>query len=50
MCKNEILEFKGAKTKSYSVSIKNNTHKEQIVFQETEYFKEKSKERYKIEA
>jgi hypothetical protein len=40
----------GAKTKSYSVSIKNNTHKEHMEFQETEYFKEKSKERYKIEA
>lgn len=37
----------GAKTKSYSVSIKNNTHKEHMEFQETEYFKEKSKERYK---
>jgi len=40
----------GAKTKSYSVSIITNTHKEQMVFQETDYFKEKSKERYKIEA
>ncbi len=40
----------GSKTKSYSVSIKTNTHKEHILFQETEYFKEKAKERYKIEA
>ena len=40
----------GAKTKSYSVSIKSNVHTEQIQFQESEYFKEKSKERYKIEA
>lgn len=40
----------GSKTKSYSVSIKNNTHKEHMEFEETEYFKEKSKERYKIEA
>jgi len=40
----------GSKTKSYSVSIKNNTHKEHMEFQETEYFKEKSKERYRIEA
>ena len=40
----------GAKTKSYSVSIKNNTHKEHIEFQESDYFKNKSKERYKIEA
>lgn len=40
----------GAKTKSYSVSIKTNTHQEHMDFQESEYFKEKSKERYKIEA
>lgn len=40
----------GSKTKSYSVSIKNNTHKEHMEFEETKYFKEKSKERYKIEA
>ena len=40
----------GAKTKSYSVSIKTNTHLQHIEFQESEYFKEKSKERYKIEA
>ena len=38
------------KTKSYSVSIKNNTHKDHIEFEETKYFKEKAKERYKIEA
>ena len=40
----------GAKTKSYSVSIKTATHQEHIDFQESEYFKGKSKERYKIEA
>lgn len=40
----------GAKSKSYSVSIKSNVHKEQEKFQESDYFKEKSKERYKIEA
>lgn len=40
----------GAKTKSYSVSIKTNTHQEHMDFQESEYYKEKSKERYKIEA
>lgn len=40
----------GAKSKSYSVSIKSDAHSEQMVFQETEYFKEKYKERYKIEA
>jgi uncharacterized protein with FMN-binding domain len=40
----------GAKSKCYSVSIKSNIHTEQINFQESDYFKEKSKERYKIEA
>jgi hypothetical protein len=40
----------GAKTKSYSVSIKSDLHKEQMAFQESPYFKEKAKERYKIEA
>ena len=40
----------GAKTKSYSVSIKSDLHKEQIAFQQTEYFKEKARHRYKIEA
>ena len=40
----------GSKTKTYSVSIKSDIHKEQIAFQETEYFKEKAKHRYKIEA
>lgn len=40
----------GSKSKTYSVSIKSGEHKEQMVFQESEYFKEKAKERYKIEA
>lgn len=40
----------GAKSKTYSVSIKSMEHSEQKTFQESEYFKEKSKERYKIEA
>ncbi len=40
----------GAKSKTYSIIIKSAIHKEQIAFQETEYFKEKSKHRYKIEA
>ena len=40
----------GAKTKTYSVSIKSDLHQEQISFQETDYFKEKAKHRYKIEA
>lgn len=39
-----------AKTKTYSVSIKSDIHKDQIEFQESELFKEKSKHRYKIEA
>jgi transposase len=40
----------GAKTKTYSVTIKSDEHLEQIEFQQTEYFKEKAKHRYKIEA
>lgn len=40
----------GSKTKSYSVTLKSHTHQEHEEFQKTEYFKEKSKERYKIEA
>lgn len=40
----------GAKTKTCSVSIKSNLHQEQMAFQETEYYREKSKHRYKIEA
>jgi IS5 family transposase len=40
----------GAKSKTYSISIKSTEHSEQQAFQEGEYFKEKAKERYKIEA
>lgn len=40
----------GSKTKTYSVSIKSHLHQEQIAFQETDYYKEKAKHRYKIEA
>lgn len=40
----------GAKAKTYSVTLKSDEHAEQMAFQETEYFKVKSKERYKIEA
>lgn len=40
----------GAKSKTYSVTVKSDEHLEQKAFQDTEYFKEKSKERYKIEA
>ncbi|MEG2789878.1 MAG: transposase, partial [Romboutsia sp.] len=40
----------GSKSKTYSVIIKSNIHLDQMSFQESNYFKEKSKERYKIEA
>ena len=40
----------GAKSKTYSVTIKSTEHKKQQAFQENVYFKEKAKERYKIEA
>lgn len=38
----------GAKSKTYSVSIKSDEHTEQMAFQGSEYFKTKAKERYKI--
>ena len=40
----------GSKAKTYSVSIKSDLHQEQMAFQQTDYFKEKAKQRYKIEA
>jgi len=40
----------GTKTKSYSVTIKHHMHAAQAIFQESEYFKGKARERYKIEA
>ena len=40
----------GAKTKTYSVIIKSDLHQEQMNFQATDYYLEKSKHRYKIEA
>jgi hypothetical protein len=40
----------GSKTKSYSETLISDTHSEHAKFQETEYFKTKAKERYKIEA
>jgi transposase len=40
----------GAKSKTYSVTIVSETHREQKAFQETEYFKERAKQRYMIEA
>lgn len=48
-CK-EACYTEGAKSKTYSVTIKSKEHSEQEKFQESDYFKEKSKERYKIEA
>jgi transposase len=39
-----------AKTKTYKVTIKNEMHIAQLEFQKTEHFKEKYRERYKIEA
>jgi transposase len=53
-CKTCVLQngcYKpNAKTKTYSVSIKSGEHLEQMEFQQTQYFKEKAKHRYKIEA
>ena len=40
----------GAKKKTYSETLKSDAHSKQAEFQETEHFKEKMKERYKIEA
>ena len=40
----------GAQSKSYSLLIKSNLHQDQMDFQETEYFKDKAKHWYKIEA
>lgn len=39
----------GAKSKTYSITIKSNTHKEQEAFQETKEFKENYRQRYMIE-
>ena len=40
----------GAKTKTYSVSIKSDKHRQQMEFQETDDYKDKARHRYKIEA
>lgn len=40
----------GAKSKSYSVTIKSDEQKAQMDFQQSDRFREKAKERYKIEA
>jgi len=39
-----------AQNKTYNVTLKKDMHHAQLAFQETDYFKEKYKERYKIEA
>jgi len=39
-----------AKSRTYLVVIKPDEHKEQEIFQQSDYFREKSKHRYKIEA
>lgn len=40
----------GAKSRTYSISIKSTAHTQHAEFQESEYFKTKARERYKIEA
>ncbi len=40
----------GAKSETYSVKLKSNEHQDQMNLQESDYFKAKSKHRYKIEA
>lgn len=40
----------GAKTKTYSVTIKSELHQQQMAFQGTDVYKDKAKHRYKIEA
>lgn len=40
----------GSKSKTYTLTLKSSIHKKQEEFQASEYFKEKAKERYKIEA
>jgi IS5 family transposase len=42
--------YKGQKKKSYSVTILGEVHKKQYEFEQSEYFKSRIKERYKIEA
>jgi len=40
----------GAQTKSYSVTMKSDEHSKQLGFEESKYFNERAKDRYKIEA
>lgn len=48
--KNKGCYKEGAKSKTYAVKINDSTHTKQIKFENTEYFKEKSHHRYKVEA
>ena len=45
-----VVIKKVQKKKTYTETIISDSHSEQAKFQETEHFKEKMKERYKIEA
>lgn len=49
-CPKEGCYKKGAKSKTYTITLKRNEFKEQLKFMETEEFKDRSKERYKVEA
>lgn len=40
----------GCESKSFSITVKSHTHRDHMIFQESDYFKERAKERYKIEA
>ncbi len=42
--------YDGSASKTYPVTITSNEHSGQMAFQDSEYFKAKSRERYKIEA
>lgn len=46
----EDVTGKAQKQKTYSITIKSELHKEQMAFQQTDHYRIKSKERYKIEA
>jgi transposase len=48
--KREGCYTSGSKLKTYGITILSETHKEQKEFQESDYFKERSKQRYMIEA
>lgn len=42
--------YKNTKEKTYSITLKSQEHQYQMKFEQTEYFKKRSKQRYKIEA